>query len=140
MEELRMQAIDEIREDEEILKIKPELASMHSKKIWSKYQGLVRDTMRSISQRESGQARRDIERLTPDEGANHTSLLIDGQEAKVVGSPGTTTIVSVLPQDVKGEPIAEKIREQGLKAETTNMPISQSQLAQLAAKIAAAAK
>jgi hypothetical protein len=130
LKEVRAAAIDALREE------RPALRKMSMAEIEKQFAADI-DRMidEEFSLAESGQVRRDIERISPNAGEASTTLLIDGVPTEVVSRPSTTKVVGVLPADVKAGRMAKLFGKEGLNFEALNLGIAEKDLQTLAEAI-----
>ncbi|HWQ14151.1 MAG TPA: hypothetical protein VNL77_15235, partial [Roseiflexaceae bacterium] len=135
--ELYREAVEELR------RRRADLARTHSSVILKQHRAevraIVRELLRPEVQTEEGQARADIERLVPNFGAGHITILIDGKPVKATGSPSSTTIAGVVPKDIDSKQIAAAAQATGLKVEIEHAALSEPELFALASQVADAA-
>lgn len=93
---------------------------------------------RELPRRESGQARKDIERAAPGYGRGSTTVMVSGKPMKLRGGSASTLIIAVVPKDVTPSSLTPKaIRDQHaiLKFERVNIHLDTSQLQGLATRL-----
>jgi hypothetical protein len=120
---------------EELIEKHPELESLSIAEIEKAHAKEIDRIMKDIPRTESGQIRRDIERLIPEEGETTTPIRIDGEPAQVSGSLQKTRIVGVLPSDVSVGDLPGRLKKEGLQFQALDMDITAKDLNSLAGEI-----
>jgi len=135
LENLRNTAVDELK------KRYPELKTIASDTIKEQYKTEVDAIVRGLPRSESGQIRKSIERLIPNEGETTIRLKINGVETEVLVSSrvSKTKAVGVLPSDVKSGRLGKTLKAEGLNYKDFSIGIKTKELESLAEDIAKAA-
>ena len=95
-----------------------------------------RQLRRSVVQSElGGQVRKDIERLAPSVDEDMARILVDGVPTPVRFSPTGTKFVGALPEDVAGEAIAQRLRDESFNFDLMSVGMRSDDVTTLAQQL-----